>query len=144
MNEESTELHSPDEPDANAEYRKEYSEDAFWAKTKFFARAAGRHVMERAMQMYYAAQDKATPAWARATIYGALGYFIVPLDAISDFAPVVGFSDDLGVLAFAIAVVAAHITPEIKEKAAQKLLNWFPQSEEPEQTEITSEDSKDE
>ena len=35
----------------------------------------------------------------RDRIYGALGYFISPIDVIPDFIPVVGFTDDIGVLA---------------------------------------------
>ena len=48
-------------------------------------------------------------AWAKATIVGALGYFITPLDAIVDLTPVVGYADDLGVLALAIAAVATYV-----------------------------------
>ncbi|WP_211605080.1 YkvA family protein [Vreelandella arcis] len=47
--------------------------------------------------------------WAKTTIYGALGYFISPVDAIPDLAPIVGYADDIGVLAGALAMVAAHI-----------------------------------
>ncbi|MCR9119202.1 MAG: YkvA family protein [bacterium] len=115
-----------------AEYREQYSEDAFWAKAGRFAVFAGRHVMQRALQLYYASKRSETPAWAKATILGALGYFIMPLDAISDFTPVVGFSDDLGVMVFALAVVAAHIDDDVIAKADERLRSWFPTPELPE------------
>jgi len=54
-----------------------------------------------------------------------LGYFISPLDIIPDFTPLVGFSDDLGVLAAAIATVSAHITDEVRAQTAKKLKQWF-------------------
>ena len=73
----------------------EYSDKGFWSKVIAFARTAGREVVEKALWLYFAAQNPATPAWARSVIYGALGYFILPLDAIADFAPVVGYVDDL-------------------------------------------------
>jgi len=106
-------------------FEDQYSDKGFWAKAFAFARTAGREVMEKALWLYYAAQNPATPAWARSIIYGALGYFIFPLDAIADITPVVGYADDLGVLAAAVATVVLFINKEVKEKAAQKLRDWF-------------------
>jgi uncharacterized membrane protein YkvA (DUF1232 family) len=54
-----------------------------------------------------------------------LGYFICPLDAIPDAAPFVGYSDDLGVLALALATVATYTTVDVKEKARAKMKDWF-------------------
>ena len=62
-----------------------------------------------------------TPAWARATAYGALGYFILPLDTIPDFLAIVGFTDDIAVLTAAIALAQSHITDEHREKARSAL-----------------------
>ena len=61
----------------------------------------------------------------KATILGALGYLISPIDAIPDFIPVAGFSDDLGVLAAAIAAIGFYIDDEVKNKADEKLAEWF-------------------
>ncbi|AZN36206.1 YkvA family protein [Iodobacter ciconiae] len=103
----------------------DYSDDNFWQKIKKFALKAGREVIEKALWLYYAAQRPETPAWAKTVIFGALAYFIMPLDAISDVIPVVGYSDDLGALAAAIGMVSMYITEEIKEQTAQKLQQWF-------------------
>ncbi len=102
-----------------------YSEDGFWEKLKNFAVKAGSEIVEKALWLYYAAQDPATPAWAKTVIYGALGYFILPLDAIPDMLPGAGFSDDLGALAAAVATVAAYINDDVKAKAAKKMKDWF-------------------
>jgi len=108
----------------------EYSPQRFWGKFSQVAKAAGRTVLEKALVLYYAAQSPATPKWAKRTIYGALGYFILPLDAIPDLAPIIGYTDDLSVMAAALATVAFYITPDIKAQASQKLAQWFdaPQS----------------
>ena len=106
-----------DEP--KNEYSENYSDPGFWEKVKTFAQAAGVEVIDRAFQLYYAAHAPGTPPWAKATVIGALGYFISPIDAIPDLVPVVGYSDDLGVLALATATVAAYITPEVKAQAKQ-------------------------
>ncbi len=104
---------------------KEYSKDGFWDKLLKFAKTAGKDVIEKALWLYYAAENPKTPAWAKTVIYGALGYFIFPVDAIPDISPVVGFADDLGVLASAIATVSFYINDDVKKQAAQKLKDWF-------------------
>ena len=57
--------------------------------------------------------------------YGALGYFISPIDVIPDFIPVVGFTDDIGVLAAAVVMAASYIDAEARAKADTKLAGWF-------------------
>ena len=109
----------------NHGYESQYSDKGFWGKVAEFAKIAGKEVIEKALWLYYASQQPQTPAWAKATIYGALGYFILPVDAIPDFIPVAGYTDDLGVLIAAVATVAMYVTDEVKILAAQKLETWF-------------------
>lgn len=106
-------------------FTNDYSDNSFWDKLKKFASTAGKEVIEKALQLYYALQAPATPIHAKAIIIGALGYFISPLDAIPDIVPLVGYADDLGVLTMAIATVATYITEDIKAKAEAKLNEWF-------------------
>ena len=103
----------------DSEYSKSYSDNNFWDKVKGFAQAAGSEVLDRAFQLYYAARRPETPVWAKGPIIAALGYFISPFDAIPDLIPFVGFSDDLGVLALAVATVARYITEDVKVEAKQ-------------------------
>lgn len=106
-------------------YSKSYSEKTLFDKIMKFAQKAGINVVYYVLLLFYTLQKKETPRWAKATIIGALGYFIVPLDAIPDLAPVVGYSDDLGALALAIGNVAVYIDDEVKLKAKSKLKDWF-------------------
>jgi uncharacterized membrane protein YkvA (DUF1232 family) len=103
----------------------EFSEPSFWDKVRDFAVAAGGRVIYAALLLYYAAQSDTVPTWARTVIYGALGYFIVPVDAIPDAVPVVGYSDDLGALVLAFALVAVHIDDPIRERAREKFREFF-------------------
>lgn len=103
----------------------DYSEESFRDKLSRYGKLAGFEVVEKALWLYYAAQSENTPAWARGIIFGALAYFINPVDAIPDLLPVIGFSDDLGALALAVATVALHITPEVREKARARIKEWF-------------------
>jgi uncharacterized membrane protein YkvA (DUF1232 family) len=76
---------------------------------------------EDLLAAYYCAFDRATPLNVKATLVGAIAYFILPIDAIPDVLPVIGFTDDAAVLAAALRLVASHITPEHRAVAREKL-----------------------
>lgn len=103
----------------------DFDDGGFWSKVRNFAVTAGREVIEKALWLYYAAQGPATPVWAKTAIYAALAYFVMPLDAIPDVLPVVGYTDDLGTLAAAVTTVSMYITSDVKAQAQQKLTDWF-------------------
>ena len=107
------------------EFEQAYSEEGFWNKLRRYASTAGREVVEKALLLFYAAQQEQAPAWAKATIAAALGYFIMPLDAVADITPAVGYADDLGVLVLALAAVASYINDEVREQAARRMHAWF-------------------
>ena len=54
-------------------------------------------------------------------IYGALGYLISPIDVISDFIPLVGYTDDASVIAAAIVLAQLYITEEVRRQAKEKI-----------------------
>ena len=112
-------------PRDSSGFENAYWQESFWNNLVDFARNAGRDVVEKALQLFFAAQSPDTPLWAKIVIYSALGYFINIVDAIPDFTPAVGYGDDLGVLVAALATVAAHVSPEIKARASAKALDWF-------------------
>ena len=91
----------------------------FW--TKFKRVAARLPFAEDLLSAYYCAFDSQTPRHVQAALLGAIAYFILPFDFIPDMLPVLGFTDDAAVLATAIRLVAAHITPEHREAARTKL-----------------------
>jgi uncharacterized membrane protein YkvA (DUF1232 family) len=108
-----------------SDYSVHYSENSFWEKVRDFAIKAGREIIEKVLILYYCLQDPDTPAWAKSVIIGALGYFILPTDAIPDPIPVIGYTDDLGVITAAILAIAASIKEEQKQKARETLAQWF-------------------
>lgn len=108
----------------DSKYQKHFSEDGFWTKLKKHAVNAGIKVVYSGLVLYYALQSPNTSARDKAIIYGALGYLILPIDIIPDFVPG-GFADDLGVLLFATARVGMSIDGEVKQKAKDKLVDFF-------------------
>lgn len=89
-----------------------------------YLRRAGVEVAEKALILYYTLEEPGLPGWARSAIYGALAYFLTPVDATPDYIPGVGFADDLGVLTAALATVAAHVTPEARRRARERVDGW--------------------
>jgi uncharacterized membrane protein YkvA (DUF1232 family) len=106
-------------------FEKEFTESHFWDKVKSYARVAGQSVLEPALTLYFVSKDSATPTWAKTAIYAALGYFISPIDAIPDLTPLIGYSDDLGVLVAAASTIISYIKKEHKENAKKTLKQWF-------------------
>lgn len=75
-----------------------------------------------ALAIYYCALDRATPMRVRVAIFGALAYFIAPIDAMPDILPLLGFADDAAILAATVQLVTAHVLPEHYD-AARRALN---------------------
>jgi len=109
----------------NPKYEKKYDENSFWEKIKKHASKIGGELVHKALLLFYSSQRKETPSWAKATIYGALGYLIAPFDSIPDLTPLLGYTDDVTILAAAIATVAAYINDDVKEKAYKKCEELF-------------------
>ncbi|MDP3602810.1 MAG: YkvA family protein [Bosea sp. (in: a-proteobacteria)] len=76
---------------------------------------------EDLLAAWFCARDPATPRRVRMTLLAALGYFVLPLDALPDIMPLLGFTDDAAVIAAALAAVASSITPRHREKAKQAM-----------------------
>ena len=72
---------------------------------------------------YYCAMDPTTPMRVRAILLAALAYFVMPFDAVPDILALVGFSDDIAVLAAAIAAVRAHLRADHYQRADEALEN---------------------
>lgn len=106
-------------------YQSNYSESGLWKKVKSVAKKAGIKTIYMVLLLHYVLKSPDVPLEDKAKIYGALGYFILPIDLIPDFIPVVGYSDDVAALAYALHAVWKNVTPEIKQQAQQKLRSWF-------------------
>ncbi len=92
----------------------------FWAKArKTFGRLP---FSEDAVAAFYCASDSKTPLAVRAALFGALAYFVLPIDFIPDMSPGLGYTDDAAVIMGAIKAVQMYITPEHRRLARTWLL----------------------
>jgi len=91
-------------------------------------KSMGTQVVYATMLLYYASQEKDTPRWAKSTIVGAIGYLLSPIDSVPDLTPFLGFTDDLGVLMFALVTIACYITDDVRELARIRILKVLPKA----------------
>ena len=91
----------------------------FWRKLKRLA--ASLPFAEDLLTAHYCAFDSQTPLHVKAVLLGAIAYFVLPLDFIPDYIPVIGYTDDAAVLAAAVKLVTSHIRPEHREAARRTL-----------------------
>jgi uncharacterized membrane protein YkvA (DUF1232 family) len=91
----------------------------FWPKAKRVA--ANLPFAEDLLAAYYAAFDRQTPLQVKAALLGALAYFVLPVDAMPDILPLLGYTDDALVLVTALRMVSGHIRDEHREAAREAL-----------------------
>ena len=105
----------------DTKYAEAYSEDKLFKKIVKFAKVAGIKVIYVALLCFYTLQSSKTPAWAKSVLVGALGYFILPVDLIPDFIPVLGYLDDVlllpGLIWVAIKLLPADVLAECRTQA---------------------------
>lgn len=70
---------------------------------------------------FFCATDPTTEFRVRAVLFGALAYFVMPLDALPDVLPFIGFTDDAAVLAIALRTIVNAMRPEHYAKAENAL-----------------------
>ncbi len=61
--------------------------------------------------LYRYMRDKYVPWYRKSIVIGALIYFISPIDAIPDLAPLVGYLDDLGVITAVLKFMGSELIP---------------------------------
>lgn len=105
--------------DETQERRAKQVQSKFWPTMK----KAARYVpfSRDVVAAYCCATDPQTPRRVRGVLLAALAYFVLPLDIIPDFLAVVGFSDDVAVLATAFRMIQSHIKDSHYEAADRAL-----------------------
>ena len=115
----------PPVPADLSEYEKDFSFDKLMSKIKETAKKAGLKAIYMALLLYYALDSPTISTMDKAIIYGALGYFICPIDIVPDIIPFIGLTDDIAVLAWAFSRVKHNVNDMTREKAKTKLKIWF-------------------
>jgi uncharacterized membrane protein YkvA (DUF1232 family) len=90
-------------------------ERRFWDKLRKYV----RHIpfVDDLIAAYYCAVDPGTPLHVKAVLFGALAYFIMPIDLVPDVLTWIGFTDDAAVLYAALRTIAPHIKDNHRARA---------------------------
>ena len=110
-------------------YANKFSASDFVDKISRIAKRAGAKLVYAALIRYYTLQSDKVSKTDKALIIGALAYMVSSLHAIPDAIPIVGLTDDLGVLVYVLRKVWVNVEPEIKDRAKEKLQKWFDEDE---------------
>ena len=97
------------------------------ARILSIAKKAGKIIIQNALTLYYTLNSDA-PRWVKVIIAMALAYLVAPIDSIPDLIPVLGFSDDLGLLITVLSKIAIHIKDEYHQQARQDVDRIFDQN----------------
>jgi uncharacterized membrane protein YkvA (DUF1232 family) len=98
-------------------------ENRILSDTMALIRRVARHIpfSEDVLALYYCARDPMTETRVKLIVLAALGYFIMPVDALPDWMPLLGFTDDAAVIATAVATVKGAMTDLHRKKAREQL-----------------------
>lgn len=106
-------------------YTSYFTDGEFWEKLKKIAKKVGLKTTSYALILYYVLKKDEVPMSDKALITGCLGYFIIPIDLIPDLAPVLGYTDDVAGMLFAVKRCMKYVDNEVKENVTNKLVSWF-------------------
>lgn len=110
-------------------YKDKFTDSGFVEKISRVAKRAGAKLVYVALVLYYTLQSDKVAIKDKAIIIGALGYLISPLDVVPDAFPIVGLTDDLGVLVYVLHKLGDGVSDEIRQRAKDKLSQWFDEDE---------------
>ncbi len=84
-------------------------EESLWAKLE----RTGKKITfaQDIIALYNYLKDENVAWYRKAIVIGALLYFIIPVDAIPDLSPLIGYLDDLGVITAVIKYMGSEILP---------------------------------
>ena len=106
-------------------YEQHYSDGGFLEKLTKYGKIIGINALYKAVQLWFVLQKPDVPAGTKAVIMGALGYLIAPLDFLPDLLPVLGYTDDIVAITFALIKVQGYIDEEVERKSKKLLTKIF-------------------
>ncbi len=134
-------------PETLHSYADRFNPDEMWEKLKTQAAKAGQDLVVMVLTIYYTIRDRIKGSNVASDIpmsdvlllAGAIAYFVCPADAIPDFIPALGYTDDLAALTFAYKKAYGIFTAAAKGTALEKTAELLGDKFDPEAaTKVTS------
>jgi len=95
-------------------YSDYFSIDSLMEKLDNLSGGGCCELIRKALTLYVLFSSDEVSASVKVLIVAALGYFICPIDAIADFIPVLGYSDDLGVMTVLLVQLDDLVSADIE------------------------------
>ncbi len=103
------EIESQLDSEEKVEQAKEFVEERLWVKLE---KVGKKLSFARDLLALYQYMTDGKVSWHRkAIVVAALVYFVVPIDAVPDLAPLVGYMDDLGVVTAVLKFLGSELIP---------------------------------
>jgi uncharacterized membrane protein YkvA (DUF1232 family) len=105
------ELDGIDLPDSEEVYQKQeaYVRENLEDKMRSFRR--GVRFTKHIFALFRYMVDENIPWYKKTIVVAALAYFIMPVDAVPDLIPIIGYMDDFGVIAAVLGFLGREIQP---------------------------------
>ena len=114
-------------PQTLQSYADRFDAEEMWEKLKAQASKAGQEIVMMVLTMFYTIRDGVKDSGVSdvkmkdvVLLAGAIAYFVCPTDAIPDFVPGLGYSDDLAALTFAYKKAYGIFSTAAKGTAMEK------------------------
>ena len=100
-----------------------FSVSSLTTKVCNVASIATTELVRTVITLYVILEQPTVPVLVKATIVGALGYFICPIDLIPDFLPG-GLVDDLAILSTTLTQVYVYSNQDVRDRVEELLPEW--------------------
>lgn len=99
-------------PEYETEQKIQFVEENLWTKLQ----RSGKKISfaKDILALFNYMKDPVVSWHRKAIVVAALIYFIVPIDAVPDISPLIGYLDDLGVIAALLKFLGSEILPYYK------------------------------
>lgn len=118
------------EPVNNTEMENRPTNENLFAKATSAIGELRNRVLYPALVLKKVMNADSTSQLDKLLVLVALGYLLSPIDVLSDFIPIAGMLDDLGLLLIGVQTVARNVTPAIEGEAKAELARMTGQAPE--------------
>lgn len=106
------------------DHKQHFSEKGFWKKISQVSGGLTQKLVYLALLLFNMLTDPAVSIKTKGLILSALGYFILPFDAIPDMFATIGYADDMAVMLLLLKNLDDYLTPENRKKTLKTMENF--------------------
>jgi len=109
----------------HADHSEHYSEHSFSEKLKKHLKRIGTELLWKSLTLFILVRQKRLNLRQRTQAIAALGYLILPIDAVPDFTPIIGYSDDLAAVILVLNAIWSSLDADTREVISHEVSHKF-------------------